>query len=424
MPAKAQPAMTQILRDLCLFDEHTWGASASISAPYNLRTLGQFVEKSDLAFRPMGMADALLQRRLRTAIDPLPEGVYAINTARVEISGWAAVTGLDPKTHSLVNSRTGETAELVREGGSTRCWFKKLPPQSVTGFRAETGSAPPRGPYAGPVLKVDAARWPVSATWDGGPRPLFEGGFGYFTCVGVVPPADRRTITQLHAKFDPDLRSKSFLQSDAAYGETKMRETHHTLHFTQEIRHPRLGPSRRVLELWKREPRARLTVELDRLSSTAPEVLFLGFDLPEELPLPILSSGGVPYTPYRDQLRGTCKDYFAIDGWAHYRTPAGHWLWVTRDAPLVTIGQPHVVERHQEEPAARHRILAMIFDNYWHTNFVADSHGPMEFQFDLAWRASLDDPAALAEALASDPIIAPNRAPHEEAPLVERIYRA
>jgi hypothetical protein len=239
-----------------------------------------------------------------------------------------------------------------------------------------------------------------------------------------VPPADRRTITQLHAKFDADLRSKYFVQSDAAYGEAKMRETSHTLHFTQEIRHPRLGASRRMLELWRREPRARVTVALDRLSSTAPEVLFLAFDLPEELPLPILSSGGVPYRPYRDQLRGTCKDYFAIDGWAHYSAAAGHWLWVTRDAPLVTIGQPHVVERHQEEPAARHRILAMIFDNCWHTNFVADSHGPMEFQFDLAWKTSLDDPAALAEALASDPIIAPNRATHEETPLIERIYRA
>jgi hypothetical protein len=424
MPDKAQPAMTQILRDLCLFDEHTWGASASISAPYSLRTLGQYVEKSDLAYRPMGMADALLQRRLRAAIDPLPEGVYAINTTPVEISGWAAVTGLDPKTNSLVNSRTGATAELLREGGAARCWFEKLPPQSVTGFRPETASAPPHGPDAGPVLRSDAAGWPVSATWAGCPSPLFDGALGYFTCVGVVPPADRRTITQLHAKFNADLRNKSFQQSDATYGEAKVRETPHTLHFTQEIRHPRLGTSRRMLELWKREPRARITVALDRLSSTAPEVLFLGFDLPEGLPLPILASGGVPYTPYRDQLRGTCKDYFAIDGWAHYRAPAGHWLWVTRDAPLVTIGQPHVVERHQEEPAARHRILAMIFDNCWHTNFVADSHGPMEFQFDLAWKASLDDPAALAEALAGDPIVASNRATHEEAPLIERIYRA
>jgi hypothetical protein len=137
----------------------------------------------------------------------------------------------------------------------------------------------------------------------------------------------------------------------------------------------------------------------------------------------VFSNGGVPYTPYRDQLRGTCKDYFAIDGWADYATPAGHWLWVTRDAPLVAVGAPHVVERHQEEPADHRRILAMIFDNSWHTNFVADSHGQMEFQFDLVWRPSLDRPAAVAEALACETIVVANPATHEEPAVTERIFR-
>lgn len=129
------------------------------------------------------------------------------------------------------------------------------------------------------------------------------------------------------------------------------------------------------------------------------------------------------FTPYRDQLRGSCKDYYAIDGWADYATPDGHWLWVTRDAPLVAVGAPHVVELHEKEPAARHRILAMIFDNCWHTNFVGDSHGPMEFQFDLAWRASCEKPAATAEALAGDPLVTVTGAGREEKTLIETVYR-
>ena len=100
-----------------------------------------------------------------------------------------------------------------------------------------------------------------------------------------------------------------------------------------------------MLELWKCEPRARITVSIDRLSSNAPEVLFLSFELPNALPLPVFSSGGVPYTPYRDQLSGIRRDYFAIDGWAHYGAAEGGWLWITRDAPLVAIGGPLVVER-------------------------------------------------------------------------------
>lgn len=30
--------------------------------------------------------------------------------------------------------------------------------------------------------------------------------------------------------------------------------------------------------------------------------------------------------------------------------------------------------------------LAMIFNNFWYTDFQGDSPGVMEFQFDLLWR--------------------------------------
>jgi len=47
----------------------------------------------------------------------------------------------------------------------------------------------------------------------------------------------------------------------------------------------------------------------------------------------------------------------------------------------------------------------MIFDNCWRTNFVADSHGTMEFQFEVVWSERLDQPSELAEALTIDPIV-------------------
>jgi hypothetical protein len=51
------------------------------------------------------------------------------------------------------------------------------------------------------------------------------------------------------------------------------------------------------------------------------------------------------------------------------------------------------------------RIYALAFDNTWFTNFAADSHGAFEFQFDLAWSPSEDEPAddaTWAESLMSD----------------------
>jgi hypothetical protein len=392
------PDVTGILRDLCLFDEHTWGASASVSAPYSLETLGQFVEKSDLAYRPMGMSEALLSRRLRARIDPLPEGLYVVNTAPVEISDWATISV------GALPAGWGERMGFRRESGAFRFWLDRLPAHSVQAWHAETPSLTDDKLD----VKLDALGWPISCAWPGMKRPLFEGGLGDFLNVSAVPPADRNTIARLHGNADTEkreaIRRTALRESAAAYGPANAKVSPHTVVYQQEIRHERLVKATRRLELWRREPRARLTVRFDRVSSLAPEVFFLSFALPQGSGLPVFSSGGVPFTPYRDQLPGSCRDYFGIDGWAHYPTGEGHWLWVTRDAPLVAVGSPHVGELHQQEPTDTHRILAMIFDNCWHTNFVADSHGTMEFQFDLVWRPSIANPADLAQALVAEPL--------------------
>jgi hypothetical protein len=122
-------------------------------------------------------------------------------------------------------------------------------------------------------------------------------------------------------------------------------------------------------------------------------------------------------------LKGSCRDYYGIDGWAQYSSGAGHWLWVTRDAPLVSVGGPQMLERRQEEPAEPNRIAAILLDNCWHTNFVADSHGLMEFQFDLIWKPAMDRPQDWAGALSMDPVVYFNPAQKEHPAMMETLFR-
>jgi hypothetical protein len=132
------------------------------------------------------------------------------------------------------------------------------------------------------------------------------------------------------------------------------------------------------------------------------------------------------FTPFTDQLPGTCRDYFAIDGWAHYATPDGHWLWVSRDAPLVTLDGPHPKSRITEPPARTGRMLAIVYDNFWYTNFQGDSPGVMEFQFDMVWRANLEGDAAadtLAQALVTEPVLVINPAFPENPAMMQRLFQ-
>jgi hypothetical protein len=72
-----------------------------------------------------------------------------------------------------------------------------------------------------------------------------------------------------------------------------------------------------------------------------------------------------------------------------------------------------------------HRILAMVFNNFWYTNFVGDSHGVMEFQFDLVWRDKLDASAAddLAETLLAEPQVMIQPALREDPIFIRRLYK-
>jgi hypothetical protein len=276
---------------------------------------------------------------------------------------------------------------------------------------------------------VDGNGWPVSAVWAGMKKPLFIAGIGDFVSVKVNAFAPRWALSDIwnigDATKREELREEKLDEVAAKPGgPTTVEETPHSIRYRQPLAHPRLGWATRQLEVWKREPRARLTFRLNRLSSFAPEIFYVATSLPCDGTLPRLSSGGQPFTPFTDQLPGSCRDYFAIDGWADYSLPDGRWLWVSRDAPLLTFDRPQPLARLDRPPSRTGRLLAMIYNNFWYTNFLGDEPGVMAFQFDLVWRGdNSGDAAVLAEALVSEPVVVINPALPEQPSFLKHLYQ-
>lgn len=358
----------EMYKDLCLFDEHTWGANISVSQPDALDTLAQFTEKALLAYRPMGHSEWLLGQRARTHFCGKPAGLYAVNTAPLPYTGWVRFPGTD-RPPAWVNNLPARAATVI--GGAAPAASEKV------------------------ELPLDAGGWPKSARWPGMTEPLFAAGLGDIQTV-FIKPQFKRSSSMHPERLD---------RRAATYGQTKEEKTAYTRIFTQPVVHPSFASASRRLEVFQDQPRATLTVRFDRISNNSAEAIYTLTEFPLKGVLPTFSTGGLPYTPFTDQLPGSCRDYFAIDSWAHYQSPAGHWLWVTRDAPLVSVGGPHTWQRIQEKPADPERLWTMLLDSFWHTNFVANSHGVMEFQFELAWSQQAPDAAAMAETLLSTPIV-------------------
>lgn len=458
--AGSRSAADNILRQLCLFDEHTWGSADSIGQPHAIDTWAQFNEKARTAYQPLAMSKVLLAQRARTAIYPGEYGYYVANTAPRPWSGWVTMKTSalrekvrvleDPKTGAVIpmETRAGYaqfTAPAGKEqlsfeadnatvadnvpGQILRFWIEDLAPRSTARFISSDKEAPSAPAGHACTITVDDTGWPVSAQWPGMNKALFTEGPGAFVSVALAEFSGRWKYNEILQGRNEERRQQAIKEIPAEPdGHARVEVTPHTTLYTQVMKHPRLKWLVRTLEIYHGEPRAVLTVRLYRLSSELPEWFYIGCALPTGDTLPMVSCGGVPFVAFEDQLPHTCRDYISIDSWADYGTPDGHWLWITRDAPVVSFGGPQPLKHLETAPADPNRAYALVFDNTWMTNFVADSHGVFEFRFDLIWQpaetiTTARDAADLAETLLSEPQLVIQPGLKEDSIFMERLYK-
>lgn len=450
----------KILRALCLFDEHTWGSADSIGQPHEIDTWAQYNEKARMAYHPLAMSKALLAQRARTAVYPREYGYYVANTSPAPWSGWITMRASalredvkaleDPETGMItsVESRPGYAQftkpenpdQLTFEadngtiadnvpGRSLRFWMENLAANSAIRLLPADEETPEKPVKQKCAIEVDDNGWPISARWPGMNKPLFSESPGTFICVELTEFCGRWKYNELVQNPNEERRKQMLKETSAEPSGKASAETNaHTTVYMQMMKHPRLKWLKRTLEIQHNEPRAVLTIRLYRISSESPEWFYIGCAFPTGDVLPMASCGGVPFTPFEDQLPHTCRDWMAIDSWAEYSTEDGHWLWITRDAPVVSFGGPQALMHLEAAPPNPNRACALVFDNTWMTNFVADSHGVFEFRFILAWRntdaiKNAKDAGDMAETLLSEPQLVIQPGLKEDSIFMDRLYR-
>jgi hypothetical protein len=460
LDANTHSAADKILRELCLFDEHTWGSADSIGLPHDIDTWAQFNEKARTAYYPLAMSKVILAQRARTAIYPREAGYYVANTAPKPWSGWVTMkasalreklsTLEDPKTHTFIPVETlagyaqftapenkdqltfeadNQTVADNVPGQALRFWVDNVAPNATVRLTPSKKKVHATPPEKTPTVEADDNGWPTSVRWPGMDKPLFTESPGTFVSVEMTDFSARWKYNDLLQSRNGERRKKALKETLAEPdGKTRVETNAHTTVYTQSMKHPRLKWLTRTLEVFHGEARATLTVRLYRTSSELPEWFYIGCALPTGDTLPTVSCGGMPFVAFEDQLPHTCRDYLAIDSWADYNTPDGHWLWITRDAPIVSFGGPQTLKHLESAPPNPNKAYALIFDNTWMTNFVADSHGIFEFRFDLVWKdpttiKTPKDTADLAETILSEPQLIIQPGLKEDPIFMERLYK-
>ncbi len=385
--------INKIEKQLCRFNEHTFASNESLSKPFSLFNQGSLAEKSIYAYRPYEEAKWLLAREMRRKFTNQPEGVFVVNTSETTFTGWidmdqVALRGV--KYSSLTNPESNQKIPLYYNQGKCRFWAQNMPKLHSERWLFSQDSVNSNPGISKPTIETDANGWPVAIQWPGMEKPLFSKGTGDFVSLESTVGRNINAWSPIGEKDSVARQKKVTENTRQVYatnsGKVKVTETPYTIEYEQNFEHPRLKNAVRILEVWKNEPRAKLKVKFYRLSSTNPEIFYIGFNFPQSNTFPLTSNGNIPFLPYKEQLPGTCTDFMTIDGWIQYPSSSGSWIWSSRESPLVAFGRPQLAVKTMNPPQNMNQIYSMVYNNMWEVNYLDDCPGDMEFTYNLVWK--------------------------------------
>jgi alpha-mannosidase len=93
--------------------------------------------------------------------------------------------------------------------------------------------------------------------------------------------------------------------------------------------------------------------------------------------------GGMPVRPHLDQLPGSCRDYFTVQGWVDFNNGERGVTIATPENPMVQLGDFHFAHNLQEVTLERAMLLGWVTNNYWETNFPGAQPGVVTARYSI-----------------------------------------
>lgn len=406
-------------RQALLFDEHTWGASNSISEPDSPEAKTQWDYKRAMAVEADRSSRDLLNGAIRDRAKQPPSGemppapfLVVYNTSSWPRTDLVIVEPSlsrpgdhvsDEQGHPIPSQRlsTGELALLARD----------VPAFGQKRYTISKGSAHAEGRVEisdhsldNGLLRVivDGSSGAISSLrWKERDAELVDSGdnmgLNDFFYVPGRDPKDARRNPQpkIALKESGPLVASLLIESEA----------------------PGCRSLKRELRLVQGLDRLEITNVIDKAPVRDKESAHFAF--------PFLVPGAeVRYDvgwgivrPGADQLAGSCKDYLSVENWVDISGQSYGLTMTTPDAPLVEFGT--ITDETLNEGGTRSwktdltdvaTLFSYVANNYWHTNYKADQEGPLVFRYSILPHGPFDAAAAKRFGLESSEPLVPTAA--------------
>ena len=375
-------------RDLCRYYEHTFASNETSNTPYSLFNLGQLYDKYTYAYRPLEQSKWMFAQQLRSLLYDEKDGVYIVNTGNSNFSGWvnidnAAFRGVDYKSIYLDNQ------VLPLEEGN-RFWVDNIEPQSLRRYKLSTDDVIEKKITNENQLKLsfDKNGWVESVRWNSMSEPMLISGIADLMVLNVNEN-NRWSLGDWYCHLDTDLRTQKINEiTEQTWAQpntvSNIKDGEHSIEISQELKHHRFNNINRKIEIYKNEPRVKIKLSYDRISSTTPEVIYLKFPFPDSAKNIETTNGGIPYKPYSEHIPNSCKDFFVVDNWVKFSSDnKTNWVWSSPDVPIVNFGGHNFCTRINDAPINSNELYAMVYNNIWVVNFLVDCPGVINYEFDI-----------------------------------------
>jgi len=365
-------------RDVVLYDEHTWGASNSVSNPDDAGVKGQWRIKQQFVREADSLSRDLLGRALQSSREGnrQADAIDVYNPTAWERTEIVMVAADMSRAGDRVYNENGRPVASQRlSTGELAVLAERVAPMSAKRFSIRAGKAKNGGAVAASTgvlenSKIRLSFNPKTGTieefrWKSRNLQFAQVGRGlnqYLYVPGTNPDSARSpTNIRIKIKETGGLVGSLLVEADAPGCRRYMTE----------------------VRLIEGAERVEIITTIDKRAVREKEAVHIAFPFSVPNAEVRYDVADAIVRPEADQLAGACKNFFSVQSWVDVSNANCGVTLATPDAPLVEIGAITAEQPWKTDVAPSAVIYSYVMNNYWHTNYKADQEGPLLLRYSL-----------------------------------------
>jgi hypothetical protein len=381
----------ELWRDILLYDEHTWGAAGSVSAPTAEQTVKQWEVKGSFARQAEAASCRLLEQGM-VRLATLAPAADLIVFNPLAWSRTDLVTTEQAGAVQDVKTKRQLPCQALPEGGS--CFVAiDLPSVGYRSYRKvfQAGPSANAVSFAEGQMENEFYRVTLDAT-NGALKSILDKETGREL---IDPDSEYRLGELIYVSGGEG----SYAISSNLRDLPPPKLTYHrqqAVRVTQangpvfgelasEATADKFPKITLRVRLYKGLKRIDVRCELEKEETTAKEGVYIAFPFALET-----ASGGLwleypdaVTEPLKDQHSSACRDWYAMQRWVAASDGQATVVLSPLDSPLVTLGGMTASTWPRQLSLKRAHLFAYVMNNYWYTNYKASQGGQQVFRFSL-----------------------------------------